>query len=170
MLCLIPGLSHKAYAQVNDDKILREASGTYKGTRAGGSATFSGGDPALYAPFTMTPPTVKAKFKLPVSSRKPKIKIKAPGELPGSGTAVYKGKRKKAKVSPNGNKISYKVVRGVGREDDNQPDYTGGTVKGNIKKKGTKWATKLKMSAVQQNRQDLWPTLTAKGLKVKAKQ
>lgn len=170
MLWLIPGLSQKAFSQVNDDKILREASGTYKGTREGGRATFSGAaDPVTYPPFTASPPTVEGKFKFPVTSSKPKIKVKLPGALPGNGKAIYKGKRKQAKVSPSGNKINYHVVRGVGREDDNQPDFTGGTAKGTIKKKGSKWETNLKLAAVQKNRSSIYPTKKVSGLKIKAK-
>ncbi len=160
----------EALSQVNDQKILREASGVYKGQRTGGIATFSGAaDPVANPPFSVTPPTYKGKFKLSAASKKPKILLNAPGQLPGNGKATYKGKRKKAKVSPNGRKIAYQVVKGTGVEDDGQPAYTGGAVGGTFAKKGSKWTTKLKMSATQRNRTDTFPTVAVRNLKVKAK-
>lgn len=170
-LLLIPALPGEGLSQVNEQKILREASGTYKGARTGGQATFSGAaDPVANPSFSVTPPTYKGKFKIPASSKNPKVSLSLPGQLPGSGKGVYRGKRKKAKVAPNGRKITYKVVKGVGSEDDGQPSYAGGTVAGTIRKNGGKWSADLKMSATQGNRAGTYPTKAVRNMKVKGRQ
>lgn len=138
-------------SQVNEKRIQGEASGLYRGKRTGGIATFSGAVD-LSPDFVVTPPTYTGQFNVPVASRKPKISLSLAGQLPGNGTAVYRGKRSRADVLRNGTLISYQAVNGIGTEDDGQPDYTGGTIVGKFTKKGTKWATKLKMSASQTNR------------------
>lgn len=138
-------------SQVNEKRIQGEASGTYRGSRTGGVATFSEAF-NLSPDFVVTPPTYTGKFKVPVASRKPKISLSLAGQLPGDGTAVYRGKRSRADVSRNGTLISYQAVSGTGTENDGQPSYTDGTTVGKFTKKGTKWTTKLKMSASQTSR------------------
>ncbi len=132
-----------AEAQVNTSRVLREATGKYKLVRQGGSATF---DDGMNAPTIVTPPTVRGTTKIPVKSNRPVMRMKET-EFPGSGVAVYRGTRKRAKVNGAGNRINY-LASGTGDEDDGFGLYRGST-KGTFRKRGSGWAAALVMSSVQ---------------------
>lgn len=158
-LTLIVGIPQESEAQVNKKKVLREASGIYKGTRSGGIAVFASGGMTTS---TVVPPTYRGKFKYPVSRPKPVVRLSS-SQLP-NGTALYKGRRTKGQVKRNGSLIAY-VAKGTGDENDGYL-YTNAVTKGSISKKGRKWRTNLKMSAFQD--QGGGNTKTVSGMTVKA--
>lgn len=152
------GTMDKADAQVNTARVLREATGKYKLVRKGGTAKF---DDGMNPPMIVTPPTVRGTTKIPVKSNRPVMRMKET-EFPGSGVAIYRGKRKRAKVNGAGNQISY-LASGTGDEDDGFGLYRGST-KGTFRKRGTRWTAALVMASVQAQG---GTTKTVSGLKIK---
>lgn len=151
------GTMEKADAQVNTAKVLREATGKYKLVRKGGTAKF---DDGMNPPTIVTPPTIRGTTKVPVKSKRPVMRMRDT-EFPGSGVAVYRGTRKRAKVNGAGNRISY-LVTGTGDEDDGFGLYRGST-KGTFRKRGTRWTAALVMASVQAQG---GTTKTVSGLKI----
>jgi hypothetical protein len=130
----------KADAQVNENRVQRQASGIYKGR-------FSNIKRVRVVPNhsreTIRIDNSSGKMRVPVTERTVKTKLNDE-DLPGSGRAKIKGDGKKAKVTRGGKKIAYSVNKGImdTLRDGHRP-IKQGTANGSMVLKGNSWIAKL---------------------------
>jgi hypothetical protein len=136
-------------ADVNERRILRDASGIFKGLVVGGTytVTYDNGSPG----FSFAGPTID--FREPVSFKDGRFsRVVTDEDFSGSGVAGTSGMQND-RVTRGGKRISVIISKGVLKEDDG-PDkgpWTGGRANGVLDDKGSFWKGNSTASASQRN-------------------
>lgn len=131
-------------AQLNENKIERDASGIYRGAIQGGALVYiSGGVPST--PYITHKET--GKFKLPVKDGKANSTLKDT-DLP-EGSAACQGKWKKTKVQRGGKKIALQGTGTLDADNETNTKWTNGKTSGSLTDRGPKWNADCKVSARQ---------------------
>lgn len=139
-----------ANADINERKVLRDASGLFRGVATGGTyrVTYDSGVPA---PFSFTGPTAdfteRARFKDGRSAG-----VITDDDLEGSGAATAAGTQNN-RVTRGGKRVLVSLTRGILREDDgaDKGPWTGGKAVGTLDDKGRIWKALSTASAHQRN-------------------
>jgi hypothetical protein len=135
LLCFLPV---RGFSQLNEDRIIRDASGVFVGKLFGGTMTFiypeTTGAPT---PVTMAGPTNRGKARVPVTDGKA-ASVLRDSEIGGDNSATVKGTAKDPAVLRNG-----KLIRTGGRGNVVNPGsgsvLTGARADGTFTDKGPKW-------------------------------
>lgn len=151
VLALALGAAVEAQAQLNDNKVRRDAAGVYSGTAKGGRLVKDYEDP-FYSDETSTIPPEKGKVRVPVKKGKLSSKVND-SELPGDGKGNCSGKAKRADVKRGGKRVAIRY-EGKAKLDESGHGPWKGNVTGNLDDKGAKWQANTKSSATQVNVQN----------------
>jgi len=143
-------------AQVNDRRVLRDATGVYRGQSTGGeiAVTYDDGAPG----FTMGVENRSGKVRVPVKKGRTKSRMRHP-DMPSDEGFDYNGvavgqARQKPKVTRGGRRVSTRVMGASVRLDDDprKGPWTQGKCAGNFDKRGKKWnAVARNGSSAQRN-------------------
>lgn len=143
-------------AQVNDRKVLRDATGIYRGGTVGGqyTVTYDDGFPG----FTHEIERDTGKVKVPVKKGLSRSGMRDPN-LPSDDGADDNGRatgqaRQKPRVTRGGKRVVTKVSGGRIRVDDDprKGDWTGGKTTGRLDKRGKAWnARASNITSLQRN-------------------
>lgn len=123
----------EARAQLNENRVMRDASGVYDGQIRGGRLTIVGGTGAPY----VTPPS-KGRLRVVMRKGGQEATTKNPA-LAGDDRADVSGSLKKIDVRRNGKQIAV-AGKGSAEEDiDTFGSWRGGRMNGNFTDRGPKW-------------------------------
>lgn len=154
-----------AEADINDKKVLRDASGVFKGRIVGGtySVVYDSGVPA---PFSFTGPTMDFKERARLKDGSSSGKI-TDDDLEGDGSAKTRGTQD-TRITRSGQRVILKVIKGYLNEN-NEPTkgpWTNGKTKGNLDDRGSSWKGSLIASGRQRNGNPPDHTRTVTGRKI----
>jgi hypothetical protein len=149
---VILGAGTPVKAQLNEDKVERDATGVYSGSSGGGRWSMNFADPGMTDPDPGIIPTQTGRVRVPVKDGKLTTTLSDP-DLQGNGKASCSGTEQRSDVKRGGKLIMVKAVAGKVSFDDGptQAPWTGGTIVGTLTDKGAKWAALTKGSARQVN-------------------
>lgn len=123
-----------AVAQLNENKITRDASGVYKGKITGGTMTWV----PLEGMVSPGPgPVSTGKARVPIDDGKSKSKLND-DNISGDGTATASGRAKDPKVTRGGKLIKH-TVKGSVVNPGAGSSLQGGVLRGSFADKGSKW-------------------------------
>lgn len=131
-----------AEAQVNEARVLRQASGVYEGRLQNSKRVRT--DPHNGTVTTLYGVTM-GKTRVPVTENNFKTAM-SDDDLDGNGKAKFSGDGKTANVKQGGKKIAYVVKKGVmdTLQDGHQP-IKKGTARGGMVRRGSKWVASLSL-------------------------
>jgi hypothetical protein len=146
----------ETHAQVNERKVLRDASGVYRGATRGGqfSVTYDDGAPG----FTFGAAQSSGKARVPVKKGRTKSAVRHP-DIPSdegfddNGRAAGQA-RQRPKVTRNGTRVSTRVSAGKIKVDDDprKGDWQKAKGSARLDKRGKAWkATASSISTQQRN-------------------
>jgi hypothetical protein len=145
------GAGCTAHAQLNEDKIERDATGVYTGTSGGGRYSYNYIDPIFSDPAPTTIPTERGRVRVPVKDGKLSSSLNDP-DLPGTGKAACSGTEQRSTVLRGGKLIAVKAKGKVVLDDGpSHAPWTGATITGKLTDKGAKWNAQTKGDARQVN-------------------
>ncbi len=147
-LVFILGVAVQAQAQLNENKVRRDAAGVYSGTAKGGSLVKDYNDPTI-SDESGSIPSESGKVRVPVGKGKLSSKVND-SELPGNGKGTCSGRAKRADVKRGGKRVVIRYT-GSAKLDESGHGPWKGQVAGNLDDKGAKWQANTKSSATQVN-------------------
>lgn len=157
-----------AKADINEKKVLRDASGVFKGVIVGGtySVVYDGGVPA---PFSFKGPTMDFRERARLKDGR-SAGVITDDDLEGNGSAKTYGTQD-TRVTRGGGRVVLKVAKGFLNEN-NEPTkgpWTNGKTKGNLDDRGSSWKGSLIASGRQRNGDPPDHTRTVTGRKISGK-
>jgi hypothetical protein len=148
-----------AEAQLNENKVKRDATGIYKGSTKNVTRTrLVPGDSNEVSRLE----GANGKVRFPVKSPKPTTKV-VDNELDGSGRGKFSGKEKRSAVKRGGNLISYLANGTFDIFGDGHNVYRG-SVKGQIKDRGSKWVSDTAQDALRKDNDGFTSRFRSKAL------
>lgn len=148
-----------AEAQLNETKVKRDATGVYRGSTKNVTRT-------RIVPNHPNEVTryegANGKLRFPVKSPRPSTRVKD-NELDGDGKGKFKGKEKRSAVKRGGNLISYLADGTFDIFGDGHKVYRG-TVKGQIKDRGSKWVSDTVQNALRKDNDGFTSRFKSKAL------
>lgn len=151
LAAVILGTGLSAQAQLNEDKIERDATGIYTGTSGGGQFSQDYIDPLLIDPTPSVIPTQGGRARVPVKDGRLSSSISDP-DLPGNEKATCSGAEQRSTVLRGGKLISVKAAGQVVLDDGPyHAPWTGASITGTLTDRGAKWNGQTKGSAREVN-------------------
>lgn len=140
-------------AQVNESRVLRQASGVYQGGLSNSKRVRSD--------YVVNFEDSTGKMRVPVTENNFKSNL-ADDELGGAGKAKISGDGKSANVKRGGKKVNYVIKKGVvDTIQDGHAPIKGGTGKGGSVLRGRDWVGALALSGKRVDNDSMISTFTA---------
>jgi len=151
LTAVILGTGLSVQAQLNEDRIERDATGVYSGTSGGGRYSYNYIDPMYTDPSPTTIPTEHGRVRVPVKDGKLSSSLSDSG-LPGNGKASCSGTEQRSEVKRAGKLIEVKATGKVALDDGPvHGPWTGASIQGKLTDKGAKWMAQTTAGARQVN-------------------
>lgn len=122
------------FAQLNEKRITRDASGVYKGKITGGTMTWV---PVTGPSIPGVGPVSPGKARVPIDQGKNSSNLKN-NQIGGDGTVTVKGRTRDPKVTRGGRLIKYSG-KGSAVHPGEDSSLQGAVLRGTFRDKGTKW-------------------------------